>query len=210
MRFAAAALAACLILAPAIGRTQDKVTLHFWVSWDPAQPDGIAAKQQLAAFETSHPDIKVEVQNITYDALHDKLITAVAGGQGPDMSWGLPEWLGELNRMGALMDLNDFAKTWPSRAAIYPNVLAGLTGEGHLMALPHYLGIRALLWHADMLQQAGIAADDEAARLFHATVIGLAVMHLARLNKESANEVRDGLATLIRVLTPKPAKRARS
>jgi AcrR family transcriptional regulator len=68
--------------------------------------------------------------------------------------------------------------------------------------------VRTAMQH--LLQEAGIAADDEAARLFHATVIGLAVMHQARLNKESANEVRDGIATLIRVLTPKPAKRALS
>ena len=59
-----------------------------------------------------------------------------------------------------------------------------------------------------LLQQAGLASDREAALLFHATIVGLAVMHQARLNKESANEVRDGIATLIRVLTPKPAKRA--
>jgi hypothetical protein len=61
-----------------------------------------------------------------------------------------------------------------------------------------------------MLEQAGIAADDEAARLFHATIVGLAVMHHARLNKESANEVREGVATLIRVLTLKSAKRTLS
>ncbi len=68
--------------------------------------------------------------------------------------------------------------------------------------------VRAAMQH--LLQEAGIAADDEAARLFHATIIGLAVMHQARLNKESVKEVRDGLATLIRVLTPKPKKRALS
>jgi AcrR family transcriptional regulator len=67
---------------------------------------------------------------------------------------------------------------------------------------------RTVMQH--LLQEAGIAADDEAARLFHATIIGLAVMHQARLNRESANEVRDGIATLIRVLIPKPVKRARS
>ena len=66
--------------------------------------------------------------------------------------------------------------------------------------------VRTAMQH--LLQEAGIAADDEAARLFHATIIGLAVMHQARLNKESANEVRDGVATLIRVLSPKPTKRA--
>jgi hypothetical protein len=62
----------------------------------------------------------------------------------------------------------------------------------------------------NLMKQAGIAADDESALLFHATIIGLAVMHQARLNKESASEVKDGIVTLMRVLTPKPAKRARS
>ncbi len=36
-------------------------------------------------------------------------------------------------------------------------MIAALTIGGRLMALPHYLGIRALLYHADMLRQAGIA-----------------------------------------------------
>jgi hypothetical protein len=61
-----------------------------------------------------------------------------------------------------------------------------------------------------LLEQAGVAADDEAARLFHATIVGLAVMHQARMNKESAEEVKDGIATLMRVLTTKPRKRALS
>ena len=98
------------------------------------------------------------MQNITYDALHDKLLTALAGGDAPDLSWGLPEWLGELSRMGALRDLTEEAKTWPDRSAIYPNVIDALTIDGHLLAMPHYLGIRALLVHEDMLKAAGIAA----------------------------------------------------
>ena len=58
-----------------------------------------------------------------------------------------------------------------------------------------------------LLEQAGMAADDDTALLFHAAVIGLGVMHQARLNKESAREVRDGVAILIRVLTqPLPNK----
>ena len=68
--------------------------------------------------------------------------------------------------------------------------------------------VRTTVQH--LLEQAGIAADDEAALLFHATIIGLAVMHQARLNKESAGEVRDGISTLIRILSPKPKKRATS
>ena len=136
----------------------DPVTLHFWVSWTPHAADGIAAKKEIAAYEVAHPGVKIDVQNITYDALHDKLLTALAGGDAPDLSWGLPEWLGELNKMGALRDLTEEAKTWPDRSAIYPNVLDALTIDGHLLAMPHYLGIRALLVHEDMLKAAGIAA----------------------------------------------------
>ena len=98
------------------------------------------------------------MQNITYDALHDKLLTALAGGDAPDLSWGLPEWLGELSRMGALRDMTEEAKRWPDEKAIYPNVIDALTIDGHLLAMPHYLGIRALLVHEDMLKAAGVAA----------------------------------------------------
>ena len=80
----------------------DPVTLNFWVSWSPEAADAIAAKKEIAAYEQAHPGVKIDVQNITYDALHDKLLTALAGGDAPDLSWGLPEWLGELNKMGAL------------------------------------------------------------------------------------------------------------
>ncbi|WP_233809997.1 ABC transporter substrate-binding protein [Paraburkholderia sp. HP33-1] len=136
----------------------ETVNLNFWVAWDPQQADAIAATKQIASFEQSHPNIKINVQNIAFDALHDKLITSIAGGDAPDLSWGLIEWLGELNRMNALVDLTPYAARWPDRAQIYPNALKDVTIDGKLMALPHYLGIRALLYHEDMLKKAGIEA----------------------------------------------------
>jgi multiple sugar transport system substrate-binding protein len=153
---AAALAAVCGLAAPAIAA--DPVTLHFWVAWDPQQADGIAAKKEIAAYEEAHPGVKIDVQNITYDALHDKLLTALAGGDAPDLSWGLPEWLGELSRMGALRDMTEEAQSWPDKSAIYPTVIDALTIDGHLLAMPHYLGIRALLVHQDLLKAAGIAA----------------------------------------------------
>ena len=146
---------------PQAARADAPVTLHFWAAWDPALPDSKIAQDKIAQFEASHPNIKIDVQDMSFGALHDKLITAIAGGQAPDVSWGLIEWLGELNRMGALADLTEDAAHWPDRSAIYPNVLAGLSVQGHLMALPHYLGIRALLYHQDMLKKAGISSPPD-------------------------------------------------
>lgn len=134
------------------------IALNFWAAWDPTKSDGIEGMHQVKLFEAAHPDIKINVQVIAFDALHDKLITSVVGGAAPDISWGLVEWLGELNRMGALADLTAQMNAWPDKRQIYPNALAALTISGKLRAVPNYLGLRALLVHTTMLQQAGVAA----------------------------------------------------
>jgi AcrR family transcriptional regulator len=65
--------------------------------------------------------------------------------------------------------------------------------------------VRTALQH--LLEQAGIAADAEAAMLFHASLVGLAVMHQARMSRESAADVRDGIARLMCMLAPQSLKR---
>ncbi len=54
----------------------------------------------------------------------------------------------------------------------------------------------------ELLLKAGLATNPDAALLFHATIVGLAVMHQARMNRESASEVRDGVTAILRLLTP--------
>ena len=41
------------------------------------------------------------------------------------------------------------------------SIITFMDTNGRLMALPHYLGIRALLYHQDMLKKAGIAAPPD-------------------------------------------------
>lgn len=51
-----------------------------------------------------------------------------------------------------------------------------------------------------LLATAGLAASADAALLFHATVVGLAVMHQARMSPESAEEVGSGVASMLQLL----------
>lgn len=53
---------------------------------------------------------------------------------------------------------------------------------------------------AALLAQAGLAADKDAALLFHGAVVGFAVMHQARQSRESAAEVKAGVAAVLRLL----------
>lgn len=57
------------------------------------------------------------------------------------------------------------------------------------------------------LDQAGATTGDDAALLFHATVVGLAIMHDARRTPESAREIKAGISGMLRLLGPEPAKR---
>ena len=60
-----------------------------------------------------------------------------------------------------------------------------------------------------VLDTAGAAAGIDRALLLHATVVGLAVMHDARRTPESAREVKQGVAGILRLLGLEPAKRPR-
>ena len=154
-------LAAVMTAAMALGATAaraEPVTLRFWVAWDAKEADGIEAKKQIAIFEREHPDIRIDVQTIAFSALHDKLVTSLAGGDAPDVSWGLIEWLGELNGMGGLEDLTPRFQAWADHGEIYPKVVEAVSVDGRIMAMPHYLGLRALLYHEDILKKAGVAA----------------------------------------------------
>lgn len=152
------ALAAGLLMVPVSAFAGAHKTIDFWVAWSPSEPDAIAMRHEIAKYEKAHPDVHVKVQDMTYSALHEKLITALAAGQGPDLSWGLPSWMGELYAMHALMNLNAFKKAWPARGEMYPQTIKALTIDGKLVALPHYLGVRALLSHKSILAKADISA----------------------------------------------------
>lgn len=52
-----------------------------------------------------------------------------------------------------------------------------------------------------LLERAGVPNGEKAAVLFHAVVVGLAVMHQAQRTLESAEEIRHGMADIIGLLS---------
>jgi hypothetical protein len=52
------------------------------------------------------------------------------------------------------------------------------------------------------LAKTGTGASAEAALLFHATVVGLAIMHQAQMDSRSARELKEGVGAMLRLLAP--------
>ena len=133
----------------------EPVTLNYWVAWTPGSTEEKNSKEQIKKFEEENPNIKINTQLVSFDMMHDKLVVSGSSGNAPDLSWGLSEWFGEFNKMGLLMDLTDKFNSWQDKDVIYPNVMKSLTVDNKVMALPQYLGIRAMIIHKNLLSQAG-------------------------------------------------------
>src|SRR3954452_15898705 len=66
--------------------TQKTTTVTFWHAYSSDGPEVKRLEKVLIpAFEKLHPNIVVKDVAIPYDSLHQKLVTAVAGGQLPDL-----------------------------------------------------------------------------------------------------------------------------
>jgi len=133
-----------------------KVTLDYWVCWSPGSDTEKNSKAMFAKYESEHPNVKIKYSLITYDMAHDKLVTAASAKNTPDMSWALPEWIGEFNNMGMLSDLTDYYNKSELKSAIYPNVMDTMTVKDKVIGLPYQLTIRALLVHKSLTDAAGI------------------------------------------------------
>ncbi|MFE8990699.1 extracellular solute-binding protein [Streptomyces collinus] len=83
--------------APAkIGSGKAKGKLVMWSMGDKADKD----LQSLATkFEQQNPDVKVQITAVPWDAAHEKLTTAIAGGNTPDLSLIGSTWMAEMAAM---------------------------------------------------------------------------------------------------------------
>jgi len=85
---------------------QDTITLKFW---DNQQTEsGLSQYQQEAVkrFEAENPNIKVEVTTVPYPEYQQRLLTAVQGGNAPDVSTLDQIWIAAFAKAGAIMPLD--------------------------------------------------------------------------------------------------------
>ncbi len=144
LALALTALAAC---APAPD------ALVFWAMGAEGEQVGTV----LAGFRQEHPEIKLKVQGIPWNAAHDKLLTAYAGGVTPDVCQLGTTWVTELQALGALAPLGSRVK---ADALVRPDdFFAGAWRnnaiEGEVWAIPWYVDTRVLFYRSDLLAKAG-------------------------------------------------------
>jgi ABC-type glycerol-3-phosphate transport system substrate-binding protein len=115
----------------------DTITLKFW---DNQQTEsGLSQYQQEAVkrFEADNPDIKVEVTTIPYPEFQQRLLTAVRGGNAPDVSTVDQIWVAAFAEAGAITPLDDQAKAAGVKAdAFFKGAWDSANYKGKLWGIP--------------------------------------------------------------------------
>ena len=84
------ALLALVMLTPLLSLSYaDEVRINFWQF----SIDEKLSKKILSDFHTTHPQIKIQMQQLSWDFGHDKIVTSLIAGNAPDIfeigsTWG--------------------------------------------------------------------------------------------------------------------------
>jgi ABC-type glycerol-3-phosphate transport system substrate-binding protein len=137
---------------------QRATTITFWHAYSSDSPEVKTLSTVLIPmFEKSHPSINVEQVAVPYDSLHQKLLTATAGGTLPDVVRSDIIWVPELANLGVLAPLDKQMKDFKSlAAATFPGALATNAWKGHYYGLPLDTNTRVLMYNSDALAEAGL------------------------------------------------------
>jgi multiple sugar transport system substrate-binding protein len=141
-----AAMLAGLLIGPATA--QSTTTLNLWLT-GPGYDRFL--RDVVPEFEKANQDIKVEWLNLGWDNYQQKILTAFAGGGGPDVfsfySVDVAPWAAR----NLLRPLDDMI----NKSDFIASALASAEWDGHLYAIPLGMRMRPLFYRKDVLAAAG-------------------------------------------------------
>ena len=109
--------------------------------------EGEALEDFAADFLAENPDVDLSVTAVPWDAAHDKIATAIAAGQTPDISMIGTTWMGEFASTGALdVTPPDIIDT----AAFFEGAWETTNVGGSNYGVPWYVETRVMYFRSDL------------------------------------------------------------
>lgn len=128
-------------------------TLKFWAMGSEAEQ----ISKILPEFEKRFPDIKVKVQQIPWTAAQEKLITAFASDNTPDICQLGNTWIPQFASLNAITSLDSFIS---KSEIIKPDkFFSGIWEtniiDGKVYGIPWYVDTRLMFYRKDVFERAG-------------------------------------------------------
>ncbi len=132
------------------------VTIHL-LTMDQAGLKPAEIDQIARDFEAKNPDIKVVMEYVSYDSVHDKIVTGMAA-KPPAYDAAMIDviWPDEFIKAGYLLDVTNRV-TDDMKKNMFPASWNGVTRNGKVYGMPWIMDVKYFMYNKDMLTQAGFS-----------------------------------------------------
>jgi multiple sugar transport system substrate-binding protein len=115
----------------------------------------------IERFHKAQSEVEVKVDFAPQAQARQKLITAIAAGNPPDLCMMWDNWLGELEGMGALEDLTGQIKAWKHYADTTPTAWQTVTVKGKIVSFPWAITNDAIFVRTDRAKEYGLTVPKD-------------------------------------------------
>jgi len=127
---------------------QDKVTLTLWE---------FSANEQLmqnliSQFEQENPDVKINLQQLTWEYGLDKFIISLAAENAPDICELGTTWISKFASSGVLLDITDDIRDVKAKYFLWDSA----TYDNKIYGVPWFAGTRVLFYNKELFLNAGL------------------------------------------------------
>ncbi len=115
--------------------------------------EGEALGAFAESFAEEFPDVTVNVTPVPWDAAHDRIVNAIAGGEVPDVTMVGTTWMGEFAALGGL----DPTPANIDGSQFFEGAWNTTIVDGTSYAVPWYVETRLLYYRTDLAEEGGVS-----------------------------------------------------
>ncbi len=129
------------------------ITLKFWAMGTEAE----YVTKLVPEFQRENPGIKVDVQQIPWNAAQEKLVTAFASDNTPDICQLGNTWIPQFASLDAIISLDDYITRSPSinKENYFEGVWDTNVMDSSVYGIPWYIDTRLMFYRTDVFKEAG-------------------------------------------------------
>ncbi len=134
-------------------KKEDIIVLKFWAMGTEAE----YVTKLVPEFQSKNPGIKVDVQQIPWNAAQEKLVTAFASDNTPDICQLGNTWIPQFASLDGIISLDDFIAG--SSVIKKENYFEGIWDtnvlDSTVYGIPWYIDTRVMFYRTDVFREAG-------------------------------------------------------
>ncbi|MEK3885953.1 sugar ABC transporter substrate-binding protein [Bacillus sp. FSL K6-3431] len=136
------------------------VWVHPFVGSELADQQSEVFEKMAADFKVENPDAKVKFEVIPWANREQKILTALAANQGPDIFYLIPDMMAQFADKGVLTPITDLLGDDWDKEDFPESSLAAVTYKDDLFGLPILHEVRANVYNTDVLKEIGASEED--------------------------------------------------